>query len=276
MKHAVLIITGLSAVLGAEATQYYLAPSNQNEMNRQIQIRSNRSNYENTAPVNYDNSDQRSQRAYSVQGPRGSAYFYQDQGMSDNDQQLTDKIRNKLKKGWFSDGYEQVNVFARNGIVTIQGTVDTWDDKRKIMKEIWALEEVRDVNPQLNVREPMNASMDNMQRNRNERNMRASFYKEDEDSNANQDNKEISKAETQFPQDEYGSPQDRMINAEIRKKTSEGWLWDSNKSVKVSTMNGMVTLTGNVKSQKDMEKLITKIKKIDGVRAVRNELRVTQ
>lgn len=80
---------------------------------------------------------------------------------------------------------------------------------------------------------------------------------------------------SQFPQDTFATPTDKVLNTKIRENTSIGHLWNSYKGVKLNTTNGVVTLEGTVDSIKDQQKLVDAIKKIDGVKTVNSSLNFT-
>lgn len=63
-----------------------------------------------------------------------------------SDQDLNKKINDKIGPGWFSRGYEQVVVQVNNGMVTLQGTVKTLEDKDKVEKKVREIDGVRGVN----------------------------------------------------------------------------------------------------------------------------------
>lgn len=76
---------------------------------------------------------------------------YSDASVADQD--LEKKIRDRIGAGWFSKGYDQLNVQVRNGNVTLQGSVKTWDDKEKVEKEVRNISGVRNLSSQITVRE---------------------------------------------------------------------------------------------------------------------------
>lgn len=75
--------------------------------------------------------------------------FSQDYAATDADRLVNSKIRDKLNGGWFSKGYETIVVRTSNGIVTISGTVDSFDDIKKIGDDVKKVEGVKSVNNQL-------------------------------------------------------------------------------------------------------------------------------
>lgn len=70
-----------------------------------------------------------------------------------SDQDLTKKIRDKIGSGWFSRGYEDVQVAVNNGNVTLAGTVRTIDDKQKVEKEVRKIDGVKNVDNRISVQE---------------------------------------------------------------------------------------------------------------------------
>jgi len=86
--------------------------------------------------------------------------------------------------------------------------------------------------------------------------------------------KEMNKVEKNFPQDSAISTSDKLLNTKIREETSLGYFWDSYKTLALHTDNGVVTLAGTIKSDKDAQNLVDKIQKIEGVKSVTNNLQV--
>lgn len=81
------------------------------------------------------------------------------------------------------------------------------------------------------------------------------------------------KSQRDFPMDKAASSSDEQLNRKIRDKVSKGWLWNSYKDVILNTSNGVVTLDGTVSNPNEQQKLINEITKIDGVKAVKSNLR---
>jgi osmotically-inducible protein OsmY len=187
---------------------------------------------------------------YKDQNPSNSSYYednadenpsqrdYRNSGLSDQD--LTNKIRDKIGSGWLSKGYDQVKIQVNNGAVTLQGNVKTWDDKEKVEKEVRNMDGVKSLNSQL------------------------TFIK----SNHNKHKQK------QFSQDTYATSADDQLNKKIRDHVSRGWLWNSYKQVSLNTSNGVVRLEGIVDSMSDQQKLMNEIQKIDGVSSVKSNLKL--
>jgi osmotically-inducible protein OsmY len=173
-------------------------------------------------------------------GNRNTNDRYDQRNPGVSDQDLGRKIRDKIGSGWFSRGYDKVVVRVNNGTVTLEGIVKTWGDKEKVEKEVRNIEGVKSVNSQISV----------------------------EDINSKD------KEQKQYPQDIYATSADEQLNKKIRDNTSRGWLWNSYKNVVLNTSNGVVTLEGNVDSASDKQKLVNEIQKIEGVKAVKDSLRV--
>lgn len=70
--------------------------------------------------------------------------YPQDTFSNDNDRKLNDKIRSKIG-GWFTDSYKSIALHSNNGSVTIDGFVETFDDKKNLMDKIYKVEGIRAV-----------------------------------------------------------------------------------------------------------------------------------
>lgn len=77
-----------------------------------------------------------------------------------------------------------------------------------------------------------------------------------------------------YPQDRAASAADNDLNRRIRERISDGWFWNSYKTIILDTRNGVVTVAGVVEDPEDPNKIIIEIRKIEGVRAVNNALTV--
>lgn len=157
-----------------------------------------------------------------------------------SDQELSQKVNEKIGPGWFSNGYDQINIQVKDGVVTLSGSVRTASEKEKVEREVRNLDGVVSVNSRIRVQEPNG------------------------------------KEERKYPQDSASTPMDEQLNKKIRDDVSEGWLWDSYKEASLNTTNGVVTLEGAVKDMKEQQKLMTKIQKIPGVKSVKSNLRIQE
>lgn len=112
----------------------------------------------------------------------------------------------------------------------------------------------------------------------NSSNANQSYYNKSS-SNTNQPNGSVSKEQTysekKYPQDSYSSEVDRQLNGKIREKIT-GWFTDNYKDIALNSNNGVVTVSGFVKSNDDINKLVNEIRKIDGVRSVNSNVQIKQ
>jgi osmotically-inducible protein OsmY len=162
------------------------------------------------------------------------------QGSAISDQDLAKRIHDKIGEGYFSKGFDQVNVQVKEGAVTLTGPVRTNDDKEKVEKEVRNIDGVKKLTSQITVQEP--------------------GAKE--------------KSTRDFAQDTYATAADDQLNQKIRDKVSRGILWDSYKEVVLNTSNGTVTLEGFIDTVGDQQKLMTELQKIDGVKIVKSNLKI--
>lgn len=154
-----------------------------------------------------------------------------------SDQDLARIVNEKIGSGWFSRGYDWVNIQVTHGVVTLSGDVATMNDKEKIERKVRNIEGVKDVNNNIHVQEPI---------------LKENWYS----------------------QDMYATRIDQQLNREIRNMMRRSWVWDGYKDVFLDTNNGVVTLVGSVKNLHDQQKIMTEIQKIRGVRDVRSNLKI--
>jgi osmotically-inducible protein OsmY len=178
-------------------------------------------------------------------------YCYSNQSFSDSndsnrnsnasnasDGEIAKKVREKLAAGWFSKGYDQVNVEVNNGNVTLSGSIPSWDDKEKVEKDIRSIDGVKGLSLRLSV--------------------------EDQDS------------EQQKGSDKSAQKSDQEIASKIRDKISSGWFAKGFDQVNVQVNNGNVTLQGFVNTQEDKDKVEKEVRNIDGVKNINNQITVQQ
>lgn len=156
------------------------------------------------------------------------------------DQELAKHVKDAISKRWFAKEYDQVQVFVKDGIVTLQGPVKTWKEKEELDKEVRNLNGVTGLDSKITVQE--------------------------DSSKAREYNL--------FPQDSYATPVDDQLNRKIRDNVSKGWIWDSYKGVALATDNGVVTLEGTVDSIESQQKLMQGVQKIPGVKMVKSNLKI--
>jgi osmotically-inducible protein OsmY len=78
--------------------------------------------------------------------------FPQDTYGTSEDDQLNKKIRDKVSKGILWDSYESVILNTSNGVVTLEGSVETIGDQQKLATEIQKIEGVKTVKSNLKVK----------------------------------------------------------------------------------------------------------------------------
>lgn len=156
-----------------------------------------------------------------------------------SDQQLAQKIQDKLKPGWFSPGFDQVTADVNNGIVTLHGSVKTWADKEKLEKDIRNMTGVAQLNSSLDVQDLASRGKP-----------------------------------TDFQLDIGATAADDQLNRKIRDLVSKGLFKNEFKEVRLNTSNGVVTIEGTVDNMSDLQKLTNDIQNIDGVASVKSSLRI--
>lgn len=72
-----------------------------------------------------------------------------------SDQALSEKISKVLNEGRRLKKYENVSFYVSYGNVTLQGTVDTLDDKNQIKRDVLAVPGVRQIDNQITVEPPI-------------------------------------------------------------------------------------------------------------------------
>ncbi len=218
--------------------------------------RNNQNDYQQQVPRNqsYDQNRQNYQQqdnqyTQDQQKNYGNSYASQNDNNQKavSDQEIKRKIQEKLDSGWFSKGFQNVSFDVNNGNVTLRGSVDTLENKKKVEDSVRNIDGVRQVNNQITI------------------------VKENSDAYSDS---QLQNSEQKYPQDFASSSQDRELNAKIRDKLSNGWFSKGYETLVIRTTNGVVIISGNVDKPEDVQKINDQVKNIEGVKSVNNQLKV--
>lgn len=210
------------------------------------------------------NDQYRQNQPYQQQG-QYSDDQQKSQSAGTSDQEINNKLQDTLGAGWFSKGYENVNYQVNNGNVTLRGTVSKLEDKNKIEESVRKIEGVKQVNNQIVVSEANQNQNRNQFQNANQNtNQRANDYSDTQ----------LRDSEKKYPQDFAANPQDRQLNARIRDKLGSGWFSRGYDALIIRTTNGLVIITGSVENPDDAKKVTDRIREIEGVRGISNQLNI--
>ena len=206
-----------------------------------------------TAHADYYNQDQ----SNSPNGRSNNQRFMsKNNNMPASDAELAKQIQEKLDSGWFSKSFAGVTARVSNRNVVLQGQVATWEDKSKLENEVRNMKGVVSLSSQITVRDQN--TMEQPNQNKMDR------------SNPNMNEQPRS----EFPQDKAMTPADRQLNQKIRDSISQNWRGKNYNDIALNTKNGIVTLEGSIRNPGDQQKLVSEIEHIEGVKSVRNDLRV--
>lgn len=164
--------------------------------------------------------------------------------------------------------YPNVSVFVDNGNVTLQGYVRSQDEKRSLEDKIKNMNGVRNLNSQLRVEGEQGGVMRPTDRNRGGTWGTSPQPNYNEGSSSNYNDNQGRYQGNNSQNENNGSRSESDISKKIRSELSN---YDN---INASVNNGVVTLTGSVDSQNDLEKVERKVRSIRGVRNVNNQLTV--
>lgn len=158
-------------------------------------------------------------------------------------QDMDKKVRDAISKGWFSKGYEGVQVNVNGGNVTLRGFVNTWDEKKDVEKKIRNIDGVKNVDNQLNVKEK---------------------------------NTEMKRSDQVSMNDKASSKvsADEQLARAIQDSLRRGWSSRTYEQIDVTVRNGEVTLKGTVQSWEEKNDIEKRVRSIDGVKKVNNQITV--
>ena len=214
--------------------------------------------YDNSQQNNYSRQMQQ-QGGYAPQSygyyetAEGDRYAADQNQKTVSDQDIQRKVHNALSS-WFSNEYKNVSFDVNNGVVTLRGTVNTEEEKRKAEDSVRKIDGVRQVNNQINVTEAKTALNDQNQQNTD---------------NANdEENKQ------KYPYDYAATPADKQINEKIREKLKGGWFSKGYEGIVIRTTNGVVIIAGRVDKPEDIKKINESLKNVEGIRSINNQAQV--
>ena len=111
-------------------------------------------------------------------------------------------------------------------MVTLSGTVNTLEDKKKVEDSVRKIDGVRQINNQITVTGAKTA------------------WNSEYADNANK----VRENEQKYPNDFAATDADRQLNSRIRDKLSNGWFTTGYDTIVLKTTNGVVVVTGTVGS----------------------------
>lgn len=137
----------LSSVSVASADSY----SNDNRTSNMNDNRNSNMNDNRTSNMN-DNRTSNMQMQDSDSREDRPSDFPQDRYKTSADEQLNKTIRDKVSKGWLWDSYKEVSLNTSDGVVTLEGTVDSVNDQKKLTNEIQKIDGVKSVKSDLTIK----------------------------------------------------------------------------------------------------------------------------
>ncbi|CRX37942.1 BON domain-containing protein [Estrella lausannensis] len=69
------------------------------------------------------------------------------------DQEITRRVNDRLRTGWFSQGMHRVSIQVKNGEVTLTGSIKTDEDRARLEKEVLETQGVANVINKLRVQQ---------------------------------------------------------------------------------------------------------------------------
>lgn len=75
--------------------------------------------------------------------------FPQDRSANASDEQLNKRIRDRVSRGWFWNNFKDLTLNTSNGVVTLEGSVDSPKDQEQLTNDIQKMDGVRSVRSNL-------------------------------------------------------------------------------------------------------------------------------
>ena len=158
------------------------------------------------------------------------------QAIEITDRELQKKVNDILNGGWFSTEYPRTQATVSNGIVTLEGTVESMDAKQSLYEKVADIAGVRGVRN--------NVTIENGRRYQNRNDQQ----------------------QTQMS--------DRELQRKVNRFLNSGWFSTKYPHVGATVTEGAVQLNGEVQTLKQKNEITREIQKISGVHMVENNIEV--
>jgi osmotically-inducible protein OsmY len=172
----------------------------------------------------------------------GIDYYYETDTGNEiklSDEDLTRKIRGRLRLAWSDRWFDYVSVEVSHGATSLQGSVKTWEDKRDVESIVKNTPGVKEVLSKIRVQNIVS--------------------------------KERQKS---YLSDSAATGGDGEINRMIREHIKAAWFGNGYKEVSLNTARGVVIIEGSVDNLTDQQRLIAEIHKVNGVSSVISHLTI--
>ena len=173
------------------------------------------------------------------------------------DRMIKRKISEIITTDLIPKGFTTVTFEVSDSKVTLRGSVNTLEERKKVAEQIRTVAGVSEVDNQMNSVEkepPSTASDPSTIADKEQENKRNAIR-------------------SRYPQDQGKTQEDKSINDKIREKLSI-WFIHMYNGVSLETTDGVVTLKGFVNRKEDIQKINDRIKKVDGIKDIINELKI--
>lgn len=235
--------TQMRVIIGSEEGQY-LGRQSENHLDSREGSVNDRNSYINPDAKTYSYRDsEKGELSYNTTPNK--------QGSYDNDRDLMNQIRMALEGNGSVHEYQYVNVNVYNGVVTLTGHVANRQIKEEVKNRIERMDGVKKIDDKLEVTSSSNDLN--------------SGYAGDRTNNYSPKEAMMGSAD-----------QDHKINKDLQDVIEGGFFSDGYKNVTFDVKNGHVVLKGTVKNDGDKKDLIEKVKKIDAVKSVDDQVMVVK
>lgn len=266
-KHALLAMTCLLPVYG-QSVVFDIFPDNDRDYddpNHRYE-REYQGRYRNYRSNNY-------QRYHS--GNQWDNRYSSNQRMKDED--VKSAINQIISDFGLQDGGEDLEVRVRNGTVIIEGEVQSRKDRQRLHRMMETLEDLQFVSRvQLTEdAQDFRRQQQNRQNNWNQQNIKNRnnrSQQEDNNQAALYSTQSLLVAEADYQKNRSS---DSEIKNKINKELQGGWFSSDYNNVSVNVNDGVVTLTGIVEDEGDLEEIEERLSDIQGVKLIKNNLVLT-
>lgn len=181
-------------------------------------------------------------------------------------------LLNRVKKAVDGSGrYDKLDITVSDGVVTLNGAVETEQERQDLKSRIRKVDGVRSVNDKLRVERQGSKTSSYWNWRNDQDDDIGDTYTYPTQRDAYTQSRARSEDQTRF-----GSTSDQKASKEIQDILDGGMFTSGYKNVDFDIQDGRVTLRGSVEEVNDRQELAKKVQDIDGVRFVDNQIRIQQ
>lgn len=205
---------------------------------------------------NFDEDQERAERRNrNTRGHLSDNTSSQAQKIHNSDHALMTRVQFHLERGPARNKFKNVNVRVSDGVVTLTGTVENAQDQQMLKHRVQGTPGVKSVNDQTEIKssgavKPKGA---------------ISYYDDDEEEDEDFETSALSSTKRNS---------DRQLNLKIQDTLKSGAFKENFADIEIEVSHGNVTLSGSVDTEEDSREAEKRVRNINGIKNVDNQIQV--